>query len=70
MGLRLLTLFPDSAGGGGSKSNRKEKIKARNAQLEVNRAKRIQKEQGEKKANATGEPADDGMHPSRKARMG
>lgn len=66
----MLTVLLYSAGGGGSKSNRKDKIKARNAQLEVNRAKRIQKEQEGKKANATGEPpADDGMHPSRKARM-
>lgn len=61
-----------SAGGGGAKSNRKEKIKARNEKLAVNRAKRIQKEDEDKKANATGQDtaaASDGVHPSRRAMM-
>lgn len=63
-----------SAGGGGNKSTyRKEKIKARNAELDVNRAKRIQKEAEQKRVAAGGEPSkpsdDSGMHPSRRAML-
>ncbi|KAH6665852.1 hypothetical protein F5X68DRAFT_177085 [Plectosphaerella plurivora] len=63
-----------TAGGGGNKSeHRKEKIKARNAELDVNRAKRIQKEAEQKRTAAGGEPAkpsdDGGMHPSRRAML-
>lgn len=63
-----------TVGGGGNKSeNRKEKIKSRNAELEVNRAKRIQKEAEQKRTAAGGEPAkpsdDGGMHPSRRAML-
>lgn len=56
-----------SAGGGGSKPGRKEKIKQRNEKLAENRAKRIDKEKEAKKANATGEDQHVGMHPSRRA---
>ncbi|KAL2758446.1 hypothetical protein ACRALDRAFT_1055341 [Sodiomyces alcalophilus JCM 7366] len=56
-----------TAGGGGSKAGRKEKIKQRNEKLAENRAKRIEKEKQGKKANATGEDQHVGMHPSRLA---
>ncbi|RBQ64731.1 hypothetical protein VDGD_02473 [Verticillium dahliae] len=61
-----------TAGGGGAKSdNRKEKIKARNIQLDENRAKRIHKENEAKKGNAaTGSTAEEsGIHPSRLAML-
>ncbi|ROT41729.1 hypothetical protein SODALDRAFT_331507 [Sodiomyces alkalinus F11] len=56
-----------TAGGGGSKPGRKEKIKQRNEKLAENRTKRIEKEKDGKKANATGEDQHTGMHPSRLA---
>lgn len=61
-----------TAGGGGNKSNRTEKIKQRNAKLAENRTKRIEKENKEKKTNTTGEDTSastEGVHPSRLAQM-
>ncbi|KAL2112807.1 hypothetical protein VUR80DRAFT_6378 [Thermomyces stellatus] len=59
-----------TAGGGGRKSNRMEKIKEKNAKLNEKRARRIEKEKKMKKeAEKESAEEDGGMHPSRKARM-
>lgn len=62
----------DSAGGGGKKSNRMDKIKEKNAKLNAKRTRRIEEEKKNKKEAAAAKEApqeDGGMHPSRKARM-
>lgn len=62
--------YRDSAGGGGKKSNRMDKIKEKNAKLNAKRTRRIEEEKKNKKETATeGAGEDGGMHPSRKARM-
>lgn len=66
-----------SAGGGGSKStHRKDKIRAKNAKLDQNRARRIEREKAAKGDAASGPPPagdqpqgmGDSIHPSRLAR--